>query len=81
MKIYPNPAIDNTIHLSFISNTSETYNIKLYDAVGKVIYQEVIQTAKGINEHTITIPEIAEGMYHIELDNNNEGRIIQNVRF
>ncbi len=81
LKIYPNPAIDNTVHISFTSEVVEVNTINVYDAVGKIIYTEQFQSVKGINEHTITIPDLAEGIYNIELESNSNGKIIQSVRF
>ena len=81
MTVYPNPAVNNTVHIEFASSSKETYTISLYDAVGKLIYTENVTAVKGKNLHTLNLPQVAEGMYQLHLQNESTGTVTQSVRF
>ena len=81
LKIYPNPAENGKFHLSFDAKQSEKYSISIYDAVGKLIYHQDFQAEKGINDYTIELPDLASGMYQLEVRNDNVGVITKSIEF
>ena len=81
LKIYPNPAENGKFHLSFDAKQSEKYSISIYDAVGKLIYHQDYQAEKGINDYTIELPDLASGMYQLEVKNDNVGVITKSIEF
>ena len=81
LKIYPNPAENGKFHLSFDAKQSEKYSISIYDAVGKLIYHQDYQAEKGINDYTIELPDLASGIYQLEVKNDNVGVITKSIEF
>jgi len=71
-KIYPNPAVNHKFALSYEVNKSLQIEMKLYNAVGQLIYQTDWVSEKGVNQKEFSFPELAEGLYMIELYKANE---------
>lgn len=59
IKIYPNPTFD----MLYISNLlNENLNVKIYNAVGEIVYLEK-------NKNGIDLSPLAQGVYFIEINN------------
>jgi len=80
MTIYPNPAVDKTIHISFNAEAKQAYTIQIFDAVGKLIYVQEVAASKGMNEEVVSLPTVSEGLYHVEIGNENKGKVIKTVK-
>jgi fibronectin-binding autotransporter adhesin len=81
LSIYPNPVENNIIHVKFDAKQPAGFHISLYDAVGKLIYQETINAEKGPNDHVIELPGVAAGMYQLEIRNDQLGVITRSIEF
>jgi uncharacterized protein YfaS (alpha-2-macroglobulin family) len=81
LNIYPNPAENGTIHVKFDAKQQADFQIALYDAVGKLIYQETINAEKGPNDHAIELPNVAAGMYQLEIRNDQLGVVTRSIEF
>ena len=81
LNIYPNPVENNTIHVKFDAKQQADFHVAIYDAVGKLIYQETINAEKGPNDHAIELPSVAAGMYQLEVKNDNVGVITKSIEF
>ena len=73
LKIYPNPSVDNTIHLDFSGKSNQVVKCILQDAIGKEIAVHIFDTEKGSNNFVLSYPEVASGMYMLEIQSVNEG--------
>ena len=81
LNIYPNPVENNTIHVKFDAKQQTDFHVAIYDAVGKLIYQETINAEKGPNDHAIELPSVAAGMYQLEIRNDELGVITRSIEF
>ncbi len=78
--LYPNPSNTNTtLHILSLSN--DEYAIHVYDAIGRLLYSDVIQ-AKANATSLISLPsnEWAKGIYMVKVRSSN-GNDIQGMRF
>lgn len=73
LDIYPNPAKESTI-LGFESMQIQTVKVSVIEIItGRVLYQSQIKVTGG--EQSIKIPtqSLKEGLYHIQIQSENEG--------
>lgn len=76
----PNPFIDNT-QLQLDITHADTYQIHIYDAVGKQLYNQKLQLTTG--QHQILVPATTfdgAGMYFVKLSNGNAQRVAKLVK-
>lgn len=66
LKVYPNPATDY-INVEFSLAQSETITMQLMDLTGKVLKQNTVEGLDGVNQHTLDIQGVAQGMYLLEI--------------
>lgn len=64
--IYPNPS-QGVFFISFETLVSKEYTIKVYDEVGKLVFQELINNQSGEVKKEIVIKEAANGLYNVVL--------------
>src|SRR5690554_6770757 len=72
LDIYPNPAKESTI-LGFESMQIQTVKVSVIEIItGRVLYQSQIKVTEG--EQSIKIPtqSLKEGLYHIQIQSENE---------
>ena len=78
--ITPNPIIGNQIGLQFNNEIAGLYNVKLYNGMGQLLLQKVINHGGGSSTQTIELPyKFSQGIYHLEImhpDNTVEGQKI-----
>lgn len=69
--VYPNPVIDNILHLSFIMKTENT-EMNIVNSLGQVILTKKFSASvnKQMNE-TINLKDFASGLYEIKLNSGN----------
>jgi plastocyanin len=69
--IYPNPFIDN-IHIRVTPDKGYIRDLKIYDPAGRILDELTFTTDDGINERTINLAEMPQGILFLYfLDNNN----------
>ncbi len=73
LEIYPNPAYD-FINLDMRNIETKDANIRLYNAVGKLLIQRNIEASASIT--TIDIGQLAEGIYFISLQDQEQQEAI-----
>lgn len=61
IKIYPNPS-NGLFTIEMNGNLSATYQIKIYDITGSVVYSKKIQNQQFINEH-VNVSHKSKGIY------------------
>ena len=69
MKIYPNPADENTT-LSIDLLSSQRIDVQIHNMIGKIISSFVVNGTEGNNEFNINTSNLSRGEYLIRLDIN-----------
>jgi hypothetical protein len=66
--IYPNPSMgDFTISMNTFA--SEKYSIKVFDEIGKLIFQDNIENQNGTYSKEVKLGKVASGVYNVVLSN------------
>lgn len=76
----PNPFIENT-HVQLDITYADKYQIHIYDAVGKQLYNQKLHLTAG--QHQIIVPASTfggAGMYFVKVNNGNAQRVIKLVK-
>jgi hypothetical protein len=66
----PNPASDYT-DVSFTSPIGGDFTIKLFNMIGKEVYQQTIRGMAGLNTNRIQLDEYTPGVYMLSLENGS----------
>ena len=74
--VHPNPAISN-ITISTNSLVEGSLGIIITDLSGKVVYNEKLEDQFGKVNHNIKLPELASGMYFININYNGRSESIK----
>ena len=76
VSLYPNPT-NNNIQLSLSTLNETIFDIKIIDAIGKIVYSASFETKN--NKKIIDIPtfNFSSGIYTVILNNGNESQIIK----
>jgi photosystem II stability/assembly factor-like uncharacterized protein len=63
--VHPNPAV-STITLAYYLNTRTSVTISIYDALGRIMAQPVVDALQETGEHEITLAtdQLVPGVYH-----------------
>ena len=69
VRLYPNPTND-IVNIDFSLTASSQTEIKLIDMSGRVVKSILSNGEKGMNHSKISMSELANGVYHIELLKN-----------
>jgi hypothetical protein len=73
LSVYPNPANNNAV-VQFTSNKTGKYTVELTDVSGKVLQTKNGSAVVGKNNITIDISKYAQGMYIINLTDDEHGK-------
>jgi hypothetical protein len=64
ISIYPNPTSEN-ITIDIPSDNEANYDVKMYDMLGKQIYEQAYSLIVGDNSLNIDVSKIPDGIYYI----------------
>ena len=64
-KVYPNPIIDNTLHINLDETTNSPAILTLTDVAGKVLLQKNYN--RGLREITLSVDNLTAGIYVVTL--------------
>ncbi len=71
LNVYPNPA-KTTISFAFDFTTAQNATARVYDLMGRTLLtQDFGKQAAGLNNFTIDIATLSNGVYYIELSNGD----------
>jgi hypothetical protein len=59
---------DRNIQVMISERSRGTYTLRLFDASGKLVLNEQVNTGKGINHHLVYNPGLAPGIYLLRLE-------------
>jgi hypothetical protein len=78
--LYPNIIRNNKVSLRFNNMQEGTYHIRCISSTGQMITAaKLIHTANDV-QHDITIPFVAPGTYHIEINGEQGRKVVSFVR-
>lgn len=67
---YPNPA-ENNINLVFRTSLAGSYQLKLVNVVGEVVFEKNLDAVVGLNKHSLNIEGFSKGVYLLSIKNDN----------
>ncbi len=80
MHIFPNPVVNNTIHLEIASQPTGTYSIILLNNKGQAIYEEKINHAVGNFIQTIRPNQtLVKGVYQLQVSTPANTKITEQI--
>ena len=74
LDVYPNPTRD-IFNASFISEEIQTLSIRVLNIVGEVIYEESLEEFVGEYTKQISLSDYSNGIYLLEIIDNNQSII------
>lgn len=69
--LYPNPS-DGTFQLKVTGAGNKEIKIGVYDLVGKLVYQEALNGSEQELEKTVSLSEVADGIYFLRLSSEQQ---------
>ncbi len=79
VSIYPNPAKD-IINIDLATKNSSQVEIKILDMSGRIVKSTIANTTNGLNHLTISLNDIASGIYGVQVYENNKLTHVQKIR-
>jgi hypothetical protein len=77
LKVFPNPANNNCV-VSFNDKKEESFQLSVYDYMGREMLKRTLQTAIGINSTELDISGLSPGLYFVALPANGH---VLNTKF
>ena len=79
LKLYPNPT-KSILNLKITSEKSEIIKLKITDALGKVVYQKILEVNAGENIRSVNVRRLPAGTYYLNINQNNTSEKIGFVK-
>ena len=76
IKVYPNPALNET-NILIRSSVNESYQIKIYDIYGNLIYENAMAVNNETKIISINTSNWATGNYVMIANNKKESKILK----
>ena len=80
VQIFPVPVGSDGLTLQFLTAEDKTYTFRVFDAIGKLVYQQEIALDAGVSQRIISTREWAVGAYFIHLQSGMETLVKEIVR-
>ena len=78
-KIYPNPSINKTFINFFVAEEPATYNLRVFNSIGQIMYNESTLLNQGRNTIELDISNYSKGAYIISFNNAAAGISYENT--
>ena len=62
MDVFPNP-VSNKANIQFVTGSSEKVNFLVFDCIGNIVENEIIQANKGINKFSFDVSKYSSSIY------------------
>jgi uncharacterized protein (TIGR02145 family) len=76
MIAYPNPA-NSILTVEFTAEQSQSVNMTMRDAAGRVVYNESKSSTKGVNTTTIDVSVFSKGVYLLQMQSDINSEVIR----
>ncbi|HOZ51417.1 MAG TPA: lamin tail domain-containing protein [Chitinophagaceae bacterium] len=70
VSLYPNPTKDN-INIEISSEKNQSSQIQIFDALGKLIFEQPLLLEKGFQKHNLNLAQLAKGQYTLRIPLSN----------
>ena len=74
--VYPNPTNGKAM-ISFFSNHTSSFSLKVFDIIGRVIFNENLPVSIGYNSKEINLEKVVKGIYMVSIQ---EGNLTKSIR-
>ena len=68
MALYPNPLFSEAM-VDYSASAPGALLISVYNAIGQLVKQDVLPSGAGANQYRLTVPELRNGHYWVEIQN------------
>lgn len=79
VSVYPNPAENKQINISFIKQEKGNYNLQLVNAAGQNVYSTIINISGENQISTLQLKDIATGTYQLVISSEKSKALTQSV--
>jgi len=79
LSIYPTPA-ENWINIEFTTTLNGEVDLQLFDITGKYVHAENVMMHAGMNTNTLSIADLAPGMYGIQITGSGQSATMTFVK-
>lgn len=81
LEVAPNPT-KNILHIEVMANRhSEQWStLSILDLMGRIVFQEKVQTIEGINTYQLNLNDLAIGVYILKIENGRDSWIRKVVK-
>jgi hypothetical protein len=69
MNVYPNPS-NGVFNTSFYVSNTGNYNIKIFNALGQVVYEEGLKNFSGSYSKEMNISSFGQGVYLLSISDS-----------
>lgn len=81
LRVYPNPSTNGNFSVSFlVPQFQETITIKVYNLIGKEVYQKKLNVFQGQFDGSVDIAGYSKGVYILEIS-SGENKQIKRLSF
>jgi PKD repeat protein len=78
--VFPNPN-NGSFDLSFMTKNKDNFSVKMYDALGRVVYEDKIDNFSGTYQKKIDISGKGKGVYMLVISNGKDESVKKVVTF
>ena len=68
-RVYPNPIVNNSLHIGYLLPQSKSGVFLIYDVTGKIVFK--YNLPQWSNEQVFNLPKLSDGVYQCIIKSNN----------
>lgn len=80
ISVYPIPVNGDGLHLQITAADAGDYELKIYDAIGRLVHEKEFVAEPGVNERIISTSDWAAGAYFMHLRSGTESIVREVIR-
>jgi hypothetical protein len=77
--MYPNPTTD-VLNIDLFASEASTTSVRISDMSGRTVKSVLLKSVTGMNNLTISLSELANGLYTVQIFKNDKLSFVQKVR-
>ena len=77
--MYPNPTTD-VLNIDLFATEASTTSVRISDMSGRTVKSVLLKSVAGMNNVTISLAEVANGLYTVQIFTNDKLSFVQKVR-
>lgn len=80
INLFPNPIIEGNATLEITSTIDKESSIRVFDAIGQLIYTKKLDIQKGINTYSIETQDWSSGIYYIHINSAQSATVKELIK-